>query len=380
MMIEEHKLADLLIALENGARPSGGVASIIDGIPSIGGEHLAPDGGFDFSKLKFIPEEYFLKLRRGHIQEDDILVVKDGATTGKTSFVSKAFPFDKAAVNEHVFILRVDKKKVLPKFLFYFLYSPLGQKRILVNYRGAAIGGINQAFAQNTNIPLPPLAEQERIVCLLDEAESLRKLRSRASNRMEEFVPALFHEMFGNVVENNRHWRQQNLGDVCEIRTGKLNANAAIENGDYPFFTCSREIFRINTFAFDCEAILLSGNNASGDFDVKRYKGKFNAYQRTYVISIKPEYADKIDYQVLQTTLENNLASLKYKSIGGLTKYLTLGMITSIEIPVPPLNLQREFAQHVHQAREIQSRQDESAEKIEALYQSMLSRAFAGEL
>jgi type I restriction enzyme S subunit len=60
-----------------------------------------------------------------------------------------------------------------------------------------------------------------------------------------------------------------------------------VENGEYPFFTCSRKIFSINKYAFDCKAVLLAGNNASGDFNVKYYEGKFNAYQRTYVITIK---------------------------------------------------------------------------------------------
>ena len=77
------------------------------------------------------------------------------------------------------------------------------------------------------------------------------------------------------------------LSDVATFTTGKLNSNAAIENGIYPFFTCSPETLKINTFAFDQEAILLAGNNAEGNFCIKYYNGKFNAYQRTYVISNK---------------------------------------------------------------------------------------------
>src|SRR6266498_5280945 len=201
MKTTEHKLADLLITLENGGRPAGGVASITNGVPSVGGEHLTADGGFDFSKVKYVPEEYFQNMRRGHIQTDDILIVKDGATTGKISFVTRDFPFKKAAVNEHVFILRVNKDKVLSKFLFYNLFSPPGQKQILANYRGAAIGGINQSFTQNTIVHIPTLPEQERIVRLLDEAESLRATRERANARMEQFVPALFQEMFDDFKE-----------------------------------------------------------------------------------------------------------------------------------------------------------------------------------
>ncbi|MCF3577516.1 N-6 DNA methylase [Planktothrix agardhii] len=144
--------------------------------------------------------------------------------------------------------------------------------------------------------------------------------------------------------ENNQklsHYPIVQLGDICDIKTGKLNSNASVDGGAYPFFTCSKEVFKIDQYAFDCEAILLSGNNASGDFDVKYYHGKFNAYQRTYIITIKPEFLDKITYQILRYILNANLLDLKNKSIGGLTKYLTLGMITSIEIPILPIAIQQ---------------------------------------
>ena len=75
------------------------------------------------------------------------------------------------------------------------------------------------------------------------------------------------------------------LGTITSITTGKLDSNAAEDNGLYPFFTCSPVTLRINTYAFDQEAILLAGNNAEGNYTAKYYKGKFNAYQRTYVIS-----------------------------------------------------------------------------------------------
>jgi type I restriction enzyme S subunit len=68
------------------------------------------------------------------------------------------------------------------------------------------------------------------------------------------------------------------------MKTGKLDSNAAELNGEYPFFTCSPETLRINTFAFDTEAVLLAGNNADGIYPLKYYNGKFNAYQRTYII------------------------------------------------------------------------------------------------
>lgn len=71
------------------------------------------------------------------------------------------------------------------------------------------------------------------------------------------------------------------LGDLTKIRTGKLDANASSPNGKYPFFTCSKEPLRINSHSYDCECVLVAGN---GDLNVKYYNGKFDAYQRTYII------------------------------------------------------------------------------------------------
>ena len=79
-------------------------------------------------------------------------------------------------------------------------------------------------------------------------------------------------------------WKEYKLGEIASFQTGKLNSNEAVENGLYPFFTCSPITLRINTYAYDQKAILLAGNNAEGNFSIKYYEGKFNAYQRTYII------------------------------------------------------------------------------------------------
>lgn len=81
-----------------------------------------------------------------------------------------------------------------------------------------------------------------------------------------------------------RGWKDAFLGDIVDFRTGKLDSNAATEGGLYPFFTCSPNTLEINQYTFDTEAVLLAGNNANGVFPVKYYNGKFDAYQRTYVI------------------------------------------------------------------------------------------------
>lgn len=223
----------------------------------------------------------------------------------------------------------IDTKKALPEFVFYITQSRPWFEWIQNNSKTGTLSNINAKQYSSFSFPLPPLDVQKEIVA---EIESCQKVIDGARAVVENYKPR---------IAIDPDWPMVELGVVCEIRTGKLNSNAAVKGGKYPFFTCSKEIFQIDNFAFDCEAILLSGNNANGDFDVKYFNGKFNAYQRTYVISIKDEYKNIMTYGVLQNILQANLQNLKRKSIGGLTKYLTLGMITSIKLPKIPIETQK---------------------------------------
>ena len=132
---------------------------------------------------------------------------------------------------------------------------------------------------------------------------------------------------------------QINLTSTCDITTGKLDANAAEDNGQYMYFTCAPEPLRINEFAFDEEAILLAGNNASGNFHCQRYNGKFNAYQRTYVITVKEGY--DIDY--IYYSLLINLQRLKKIAQGSQTKFLTMEILNGFHLP----NIQLSEQKHI---------------------------------
>jgi type I restriction enzyme S subunit len=130
----------------------------------------------------------------------------------------------------------------------------------------------------------------------------------------------------------------QKLKDISVIRTGKLDSNAAIENGIYPFFTCDPQTLRINTWAYDTEAVLLAGNNASGNYTAKYYCGKFNAYQRTYII----ETADSevLSIRFLCYAINQQLRLLKTMSSGSTTKFLTIRMLHNLDIPCPDIEVQ----------------------------------------
>lgn len=135
-------------------------------------------------------------------------------------------------------------------------------------------------------------------------------------------------------------WEYKKLGDICQIQTGKLDANAKVENGQYPFFTCDYKPYRIDKYAFDTEAILISGNGSLVGH-VNYYNGKFNAYQRTYVLTqFKLFY---IPYLIIY--LKRNLRPyIIQNKKGGCIPYITLPILKNFKILYPSLYEQRDIA------------------------------------
>ena len=129
------------------------------------------------------------------------------------------------------------------------------------------------------------------------------------------------------------------LGDYISLKTGKLDVNASSEDGRYPFFTCATKIYRIDNWAYDCECVLIAGN---GDLNVKYYEGKFNAYQRTYILESKDK--EKLDVRYLFHFMNKYIETLREGSIGGVIKYIKKGDIEEADIPLISIEEQRRMA------------------------------------
>ncbi|WP_077048484.1 restriction endonuclease subunit S [Pseudomonas sp. KK4] len=138
-------------------------------------------------------------------------------------------------------------------------------------------------------------------------------------------------------------WAIQRLENVVSFKTGKLDSNAAEKGGIYPFFTCSPTTSEINTFAFDTEAVILAGNNANGVFATKYYSGKFNAYQRTYVI--EPLDPELVSCKYMYYVISDLVGHLKELSVGTATKFLTKTILNGLQISLPPKSKQDEIAE-----------------------------------
>ena len=132
------------------------------------------------------------------------------------------------------------------------------------------------------------------------------------------------------------------LSDIAKFTTGKLNSNAAEPGGYYPFFTCAPKPLRISTYAFDTQAVILAGNNAEGDFHIQYFEGKFNAYQRTYVIEVIDK--SSVDIRYLFYALRMCLQHFKQISQGTATRFLTAKILNAFVLPIPPYEEQKKIA------------------------------------
>lgn len=162
-----------------------------------------------------------------------------------------------------------------------------------------------------------------------------------------------------------------NLGDLVNIKTGKLDANASAVDGAYPFFTCSKEPLRISTYSYDCECVLVAGN---GDLNVKYYNGKFDAYQRTYIIT--ENGSGKLYIPYLYYFMEGYIEELRKQSIGGVIKYIKLGNLTDARIELPNLKKQKNIVEELDKVNSIIKLRNEELRELDYLIKARFVEMF----
>ena len=161
------------------------------------------------------------------------------------------------------------------------------------------------------------------------------------------------------------------IGDLTKIRTGKLDANASSEDGQYPFFTCSRETLKISTYSYDCECVLVAGN---GDLNVKYYNGKFDAYQRTYII--EDNGSGKLFMPYLYYFMEGYIEELRKQAIGGVIKYIKLGNLTDALIELPSVDEQKTIVDILEKSKKVLDMRHEEISKLDDLIKARFVEMF----
>ncbi len=330
------------------------------------------DGKVDLSTSdRFIScEEAYGKYKHFLCDEGDFVIASSGIKVEyfnkKMGFITKEMlPL---CMNTSTIRFKVKNEKRLDiKYFMYYLKSKNFKQQLSRYITGSAQLNFGPSHLNRMLFPICDIKKQKNIVNILDGCWKMIELRKQQLQKYDELIKARFVEMFVGKEFPILKWNQ-----IFNTTTGKLDANAAVENGKYPFFTCSKEIYRIDDFSFDQETLLLAGNNAAGKYDVKYYKGKFNAYQRTYVLGLKEHWS----YQFFKYQLEDKLDYLQQQSIGGLTKYLTLKILNELEFIVPPKELQNAFELFCNQIDKSKLAVQKSLEKTQQLFDSLMQEYF----
>ncbi len=263
--------------------------------------------------------------------KDDILMTRTGNTGMVITNIEGVF-------HNNFFKINFDRTLINKDFLVYFLSLEQTQKTILKKAGTSTIPDLNHNDFYSLSIPLPPLNEQIAIANILSGLDRYLYSLDALILKKESVKKALSFELLSQrkrLKGFNQAWQKVRLGDICEITTGSLDANEMVHYGKYRFYTCAKEYYFIDKYAFDTEAILISGNGAYVGY-VHYYKGKFNAYQRTYVLDNFSEHIIFVKY-FLTMFLQSHIQTNRNE---GNTPYIVMGTLKDFEIPLPPLNEQ----------------------------------------
>ncbi|MCQ2696517.1 restriction endonuclease subunit S [Helicobacter pylori] len=291
-------------------------------------------GTFGNTADAFISKKLFLeyKTKYSFPKKGDILISASG-TIGRAVIYN-----GKPAYFQDSNIVWIDNDETLVKndFLFY-VYS-----HVKWNTEHTTILRLYNDNFRNTLIPLPPLNEQIAIANILSDLDHYLYTLDALILKKESVKKALSFELLSQrkrLKGFNQAWQRVRIGDICEITTGSLDANEMVHYGKYRFYTCAKEYYFIDKYAFDTEAILISGNGAYVGY-VHYYKGKFNAYQRTYVLDNFSEHIIFVKY-FLTMFLQSHIQTNRNE---GNTPYIVMATLKDFEILLPPLNEQAAIA------------------------------------
>ena len=261
-----------------------------------------------------------------------------------------------------------------PLYLGYLLNAPFIQKQKASRGQGDAVVHISATQLGNVCIPLPPTkAEQTAIANALSDADalisSLEKLIEKKRNIKQGAMQQLLKPKKGWVVKK--------LGEICtKVTTGRLDANAMRVDGEYRFYTCAKSYYHIDVYAFDDEALLVSGNGENVGY-VHYFKGKFNAYQRTYVLL---GFNESINY--IKLYLDRYLPErISQEANSGNTPYIKMGTLTDMEIIFPDsLKEQNEIADILIDMDNEISSLEKKLSKSKMLKQGMMQELLTGKI
>jgi type I restriction enzyme S subunit len=294
-----------------------------------------------------------------------------------------------------IYVLRPRPRHIVPAFAAHYLRSPFVLSMVSSAMAGANLPRIDQDGLLAIPAPLPPLAEQERIVRLLDEADELRKIRIQADLRTADLTPSLFYEMFGDPITNPRRLPVRELGVLCKVSGGGTPSKKVVAywTGRIPWVSpkdMSGDEVHDSEDHISEQAVSESATNliAPGSVLIVTRSGILKHTLPVAVNSVRVAINQDIKAftptaQCEPTFLAVQLRLLAPKILGVVRVGATVQNIeTEVLKRLPVLNppSQREFAERATEIRKMEANQAASRERLNALFHSMLHSAFQGEV
>jgi type I restriction enzyme S subunit len=345
MSWKKMKLNDVCISISDGDHQPPPKAN--KGVPFVTISNITYTNQFDFSNTMFVPQEYYDGLDpKRKAQEGDVLYSVVGSF-GIPVYIKNNTPF---VFQRHIAILRPNVYKIAPQFLYYTMLN----RDFYLKADAAAIGAAQRTVSltalRNMEIKIPHIETQKQIAKILSSYDNLVDNNQKQIKLLEEAAQRLYKEWFVDLhfpeYENVKivdgvpgGWKKVGLAEIAPIVTGKKDANFGTDRGKYLFFTCAQEPIKAPSYSFDCDAVILAGN---GDFNVKLYRGQFEAYQRTYVFS--PHNSDNL--YLLYYAVKDSMRQLFQGASGSTIKFLTKRMLEEIRVFVPDEDILIRFNQN----------------------------------
>ena len=341
------------------------------------------DGLIHYDNARQITEDDFLDAdKRTKLSPNDILVTNSG-TIGRMAFVKDVPETRRTTFQKSVAIVKPNTDKVLPIYLYYLLQSKVYD--FVNSSNGAAQKNLLLSTMREFDLEIEDDVNiQHRIATILSRYDSLIENYQKQIKLLEEAAQRLYKEWFVDLNfpdhENTiivdgvpEGWEKKKVGDITPIKTGKKDANFGTSDRAYPFFTCSQEPIKAPSYSFDTSAVILAGN---GDFNVKLYRGKFEAYQRTYVLEPTNE---KMLY-LLYFCISENMNRLATGASGSTIKFLTKGMIESLVINKPSTIVLDSFNQIIEPIRTQKENLQTQIRLLTEARDRLLPRMMSGEI
>ena len=215
-------LENVIATLESGSRPTGGAS--IDGgeVLSIGGENILQSGGVTLEDVKRVPVAFFNRMTKGHLRDDDVLINKDGAQTGKVGWYHPGRALV-ACINEHVFLLRGDPAQITQGYLYYSLLSALGQAQIRLQISGSAQPGLKTGFTKGVNVDIPAdLREQSMIVHVLSTVDRAIEETEALIAKQQRIKTGLMQDLLTRGIDEHGNLRYEKTHEFKDSRPGRI--------------------------------------------------------------------------------------------------------------------------------------------------------------